>query len=59
MSQSFEDAMKDFAKSWANSGGSHSDDVVEGLFDILIEYFPNWSPDDKETQAYINFVKKV
>jgi hypothetical protein len=58
MADSFEDDMKELAMRWANCGGSHSDDVVEEMFGVILRHFPNWSPDDEETQHYINFVKR-
>lgn len=55
--QTFEDAVKSFAGYWANAGGTHSDEVVTDLFDLILAHFPNWSSEDEATQHYIDYVK--
>lgn len=56
--ETFEDAVKGFATDWANSGGTHSDEVVTELFSLLLEHFPEWAPNDKETKRYIEYTKR-
>ncbi len=58
MAHSFENDIKNLAIRWSESGGSHSDDLLEELFDSLVYHFPDWNPESKDAQSYINYAKK-
>lgn len=53
----FEQDMKELAERWANCGGTHSDEVVYEIFSTILRHFPDWKPEDEETQSYIEYVK--
>lgn len=57
MSKSFEQEMKNLAVRWAEGPASHSEDLLEEIFDSLIEFFPDWRPESKDAQSYINYRK--
>ncbi|QMP84276.1 hypothetical protein HUN41_00177 [Streptomyces phage Coruscant] len=58
MSSSFEEDIKSLAVRWSECGGSHSDDLLEEIFGSLVDHFPGWTPESKDAQHYINYVKK-
>lgn len=55
---SFEQEMKKLAIDWANCVSSHSDDVVGDIYGIILQFFPDWNPDDEEAKERIRYYKE-